>query len=213
MSADINPEVPEHSGDPGGESGWDRAKRRRRKRILEAARELLREDPDRGFTLPQLAERAGVAQATVFNLVGSRKAVWAAVTDDVLGGLDFAVQQTDPYQRARGIVDVVVDVIEEDPRVTRALILGWTDSGPALRSDPTHAFIRCFVEISDGATDKARHLGELMSTALIGGIHQWAAGAITTAQLRARLHLLIDALHAAATSDRNITEPGDDHGA
>lgn len=193
------------------ETGWDRGKRERRKRILRAARELVREDPA-GFTTQALASRAGVSPATVFNLVGTREEIWAALGDEVLGGMDFAAHRSAvPLDRARGIVDVVVDAIEEDPIVVRALILAWSESGTVIQQDPTYAFIRALEEAAEEserpAPALAARLGELLSTGLVGGVHQWAAGLVDAAQLRARLHLLVEVLHHAAVTSSTPIQP------
>lgn len=51
-------------------------KARRRMRILEATRELLRHGPDSVISAERIAERAEVAPATVYNLIGPRDKIW-----------------------------------------------------------------------------------------------------------------------------------------
>jgi AcrR family transcriptional regulator len=187
---------------PGGdapvpdENGWDRGKRQRRERILRAARDLLREHPERGFTVPLLAERARVSQATVFNLVGARDQIWAALAREALGELGSPTRAIDdPRTRVLEIVDTVVEAIANDPPVVRRLILDWTDSGRALELDPTGDLIRCFAQA--GAADSAAGLGELVAMGIVGGIHQWAASILDADELRRRFHQLVDVTFAS----------------
>src|SRR5271165_5207429 len=90
-----------HRLDAAAEGLRARGKRQRRQRILDAARELLHEDPDQGLTVPRIAERADVSPATVFNLVGPRERIWAALADHALGGVDYSsLPSEDPHERA-----------------------------------------------------------------------------------------------------------------
>ena len=47
----------------------------RRRNLALAAQALIRERGDAGFSMAQLAERAGVSPATPYNLVGSKAAL------------------------------------------------------------------------------------------------------------------------------------------
>ena len=47
----------------------------RRRAILEAARVMIRDDASHDFTMPSLAERAGVSLATPYNLFGSKSSI------------------------------------------------------------------------------------------------------------------------------------------
>ena len=59
--------------------GRERGKRRRTGEILTAARELLNELPAEEVTASRIAARAGVAPMTIFNLIGTRDDLWAAI--------------------------------------------------------------------------------------------------------------------------------------
>jgi len=54
----------------------------RRKRIVDAARDLIRETGDTGLSMRALAARANVSLATPYNLFGSKRAIVMAVLDD-----------------------------------------------------------------------------------------------------------------------------------
>jgi AcrR family transcriptional regulator len=61
----------------------EEAKEERRKRIIEAARALIRETGDAGLSMRALAVRAGVSLTTPYNLFGSKRAIVLAVLEDV----------------------------------------------------------------------------------------------------------------------------------
>ena len=62
-------------------SGHDAGKLKRRRAILDAAREIITTLGDAGLTMRALAARAGVSPATPYNLFGSKQAVLQAVYD------------------------------------------------------------------------------------------------------------------------------------
>lgn len=59
----------------------EEAKRRRRDEIVRAARALMRERGDTGFSMRALAAEAGVSIATPYNLFGSKQAIMFAVLE------------------------------------------------------------------------------------------------------------------------------------
>jgi AcrR family transcriptional regulator len=188
----------------------ERSKRRRVEAILTAARELLREQSGATLTVDRIAERAEVAPATVFNLVGTREQIWAALADRALGDLDLGSlgPADDPHQRARAIVASVMEVICADPLVFRALFSGWSRSGGALAHDPTNELVACLEEAAERgmiAPDlKLRRLGELVSSGMIGIMHQWAAGLMSDHGLRTRARDLVDVAFAAAGAEVSV---------
>jgi AcrR family transcriptional regulator len=188
----------------------ERSKKRRVEAILAAARELLREQSGSGpnLTVDRIAERAEVAPATVFNLVGTREQIWAALADQALGDLDLGSlgPADDPHQRARAVVDSVTRIMCADALVFRALFSGWTRSGLALAAhDPTNELVACLEDAAKRgmiAPDlKLRRLGELVSSGLIGIMHQWAAGLMSDHGLRTRARDLVDVAFAAAGAE------------
>src|ERR1700731_1860069 len=96
----------------------ERGKQRRTDRILDAALQLLREDPEQNLTVDRIAERAEVAPMTIYNLVGARDQIWTALVDRALHGIDpNAITGPDPQERARRIVDAYVRVLRADAPV------------------------------------------------------------------------------------------------
>ncbi|MCW1383167.1 TetR/AcrR family transcriptional regulator [Novosphingobium sp. KCTC 2891] len=92
-------------------------KEERRHRIIQAAREMIRETGRTGLSMRALAERAGVSLATPYNLFGSRGAVVLAVLEDVR---DFQarfaqVRNGDPVDHILAVVDLAVEFYLGDP--------------------------------------------------------------------------------------------------
>ena len=183
----------------------ERGKQRRTKRILDAALQLLREDPEQNLTLERIAERAEVAPMTVYNLVGTRDQIWTKLVDRMLGGIDLrSITAPDPQERARRIVDAYVRVLRTDAPVFTALLSGWSASGRVLHDDPTRALIECLQEAADAGDlspgiDVRRH-GEVMAAGLLGTIHQWTAGVLSDRAFGARARAVVDIVFAAARS-------------
>ncbi len=181
----------------------ERGKRRRTERILDAALKLLSEAPDESLTVERIAARAEVSPMTVFNLVGNREQLWAAMADRALEGLDLAsITADDPRERARKIVDAVVRILRSDAAVFRELLAGWSHSGRVLAHDPTNALIRCLQDEADAGRIRAdvnlRRYGEVMAAGLVGTIHQWTAGLIGDRAFASRARAVVDIVFTAA---------------
>ena len=180
----------------------ERSKRQRRQRILEATRELLREDPDRSPSVDRIAARAEVAPATVFNLIGPREEIWAALANEALAELDVriaAFPELEPHERARRIVAASVDVCLADARVYRHVLAHWSSSARLLRREPTPGLVACLRDAGTGAIGPEA-LAEVVATACTGALHQWAGGLIGERRLRARCRLAVDVAFAAAVA-------------
>jgi AcrR family transcriptional regulator len=183
----------------------ERGKRRRTERILDAALELLREDPEGNLTVERIADRAEVSPMTVFNLVGNREQLWSAMADRALEGLDVqSITADNPQERARRIVDAVVRVLRSDAAVFRALLSGWSKGGHVLAHDPTNALIQCLQDAADAGHIRAdvnlRRHGEVMSAGLIGTIQQWTAGLLGDRAFGTRARAVVDVVFSAAQS-------------
>jgi AcrR family transcriptional regulator len=181
----------------------ERSKRRRTEQILEATRELLREDPGRSPSVERIAARAEVAPATVFNLVGPREQIWAALANEALAELDRRIAsfpELEPQERARRIVAASVDVCCADARVYRHVLAHWSSSARLLRREPTPGLVDCLRDAGAGGAIAPEDLAEVVSTACTGALHQWAGGLIGERRLRARCRLAVDVAFAAASA-------------
>jgi len=178
------------------------AKRERVERILTAARALLYEEPRERLTMPQIADRAGVSQMTIFNLIGARDDLWAALADDALADWQSHVAPIqDPQDRARTIVETVAQAVLDDAPVFRALISSWGDSGRVLQREPSRALLECLQQAVDehqiAPGIDLRRLASTIFSGLVGLVHQWAAALIDNQDLVSRAGDLVDVAFAA----------------
>lgn len=96
----------------------------RRRRLVKAASELIAERDDGGFSMPELAKRAGLSLATPYNLFGSKAAVLARVFERLVRGFhrDTAWMAGLPASaRILGVVDRLVTAYETQGRLFRNL--------------------------------------------------------------------------------------------
>jgi AcrR family transcriptional regulator len=95
----------------------------RRRRIIEAARSLIRETGNAGLSMRALAARAGVSLATPYNLFGSKRAIVLAVLDDVREFQErFAhLKSSDPIERIFAAVHLALEYYKDDPRFYKTL--------------------------------------------------------------------------------------------
>jgi AcrR family transcriptional regulator len=185
----------------------ERGKQRRVAQIIDAAEELLREQPERPLTVERIAARAEVSAPTLFNLIGPREMIWSAIADRALGELDLRSLDNiaDPQARARRIVGAVIAMMCEDAPVFRALLVNWKLSAQLVDNDPTRELLACLRDAQRSGVIRRgvnlRRSAELISAGLIGIAHQWGAGLIDDAALRARGRALVDMAFAAARAD------------
>jgi AcrR family transcriptional regulator len=96
------------------------AQERQRRRVLDVAGELLAEHGFDGVTMSDIAERAGVARATVFNYFGSKYALVEELTEEVL----------DTYRML--LDDALADEERSTPELIRSL---YEDMGKGIESE------------------------------------------------------------------------------
>lgn len=84
------------------------AREARRRNIVDAAHALIRETGGAGFSMLQLARRAGVSQATPYNLLGSKSEVLRRVVDDEFAS--FARRLSAESQR--GALDTLLRAVD-----------------------------------------------------------------------------------------------------
>jgi AcrR family transcriptional regulator len=110
-------------------------KAERRRRIIHAARDLIRETGNAGLSMRALAARAGVSLATPYNLFGSKRAIVLAVLDDWREFLDrFAhLRSTDPLERLFTAVDMAIEFYVTDPPFYKTLWAAMFDASDDVR--------------------------------------------------------------------------------
>lgn len=109
----------------------------RRQTLVDAACALIRENGDAGFSMAQLAERAGVSPATPYNLVGGKSELLHLVVlkefemfSVKLGGLPG----DDPLRRLLAAVDLVAEHYGEDPGFYRGLFYALGSAAAEIRN-------------------------------------------------------------------------------
>jgi len=109
----------------------------RRRRIIHAARDLIRETGNAGLSMRALAARAGVSLATPYNLFGSKRAIVLAVLDDVREFQDrFAhLRSSDPLERLFTAVDMAIEFYVSDPLFYRTLWAAVFDTSDDVRRE------------------------------------------------------------------------------
>jgi AcrR family transcriptional regulator len=112
-------------------------KAERRQRIIQAARQLIRETGNAGLSMRALAARAGVSLATPYNLFGSKRAIVLAVHQDVREFHQrFSVTRSaDPVERIFAAVDMSVDFYVGDPQFYKTLWAAVFDTTDEVRTE------------------------------------------------------------------------------
>lgn len=115
----------------------ERNKSQRRVAILDAARQLMHDSGNTGFSMRSLAEQAGVSLATPYNLFGSKQAILVALLNS-----DFEKFQESLSQLSAGSIDVMFEAVrlttenlKQDPSYYRGAMAEVTlDARPAVRN-------------------------------------------------------------------------------
>jgi len=100
--------------------GWERRQERTRRDVLDATGELIADGGVHGLTMRKLAERAGVAVATLYNQFGDRDGV---LVEFVSAGLDQLEVELDaqpdagPIDTTRALFDALDERFAEEPEV------------------------------------------------------------------------------------------------
>jgi AcrR family transcriptional regulator len=176
------------------------AKQDRRRRIVEAACDMLREAGVDAVSGKLIAERAGVSLSTLYNLFGSKDAVLAAVFDEDLARYQALMRALPPQPaltRLFEAVDVAADLYRADPDFYRTIL--WrrpkqAGTAPDLLRQPRNQFWQDLVA-------QARQDGDLrpfadaptVSALLIrhfsAALADWIAGELTLDALQTEVKL------------------------
>ncbi len=169
-------------------------KAERRRRIIEAAAVLARECGLEAVSMTQIAERAEVVPATLYNLFSTKGAIFREVFDQDLEEYRRQVAEapaTDALDRVFVGVEVAAAFYRQSPTFYRALARGGgqkvEDMGPAI-SDPRIAFLQnqvadCLAEGLLAPDTDAQVLGVTLSQTMRGVFMEWAVGAIRADRL------------------------------
>ncbi|HEX4184149.1 MAG TPA: TetR/AcrR family transcriptional regulator [Caulobacteraceae bacterium] len=115
----------------------EEAKEERRRRIITAARDLIRETGDAGLSMRAIASRAQVSLSTPYNLFGSKRAILIAVLEDIREFHErfSRLRRTSAIERIFQALRLSIGFYVEDPDFYRTLWTGMFDlSGKEVRA-------------------------------------------------------------------------------
>jgi AcrR family transcriptional regulator len=103
-------------------------KSRRRRQILDAARELIEADGREALSMRRLAECAQLSTRTLYNLYGAKEDILYALMAESMLEVDVKLAKlslADPLERSRAMVAVAADQLCSRPKLNRALYRGF----------------------------------------------------------------------------------------
>jgi AcrR family transcriptional regulator len=177
-------------------SNREEAKHSRRRKIVRAARVLMQQTGDTGFSMRALAEQAGVSIATPYNLFGSKQAIMFAVLDADLEYYQkrlakVRVDELDVFFKA---VSLATTLYSTEPSFYRAVLFAvYNDGGREFKSmfgGPRHIMWKGFVQdaVKAGFLSEdvepdafAINLGRTFFSAIL----EWVSGELTLPELEA----------------------------
>jgi AcrR family transcriptional regulator len=179
-------------------SGHDIGKLRRRRAILDAARDIITTLGEAGLNMRAMAARAGVSPATPYNLFGSKQAVLQAVYDEDQQEFyrDFEAQASkEPLTRLFDMIDLSIAHWLRTPEFHKALIAilyrgGGSSAGhDASRPRLTFVYVQQLVADAVAAEVLRADTPVAIVTATLARIfraagQEWIDGALTLEQAR-----------------------------
>lgn len=195
----------------------ERNKALRVEAILDAAVKLLDEQPLDDVTTEQIAERAGVSPATVYNLVGTRDRLLHALLERVVQDLVeevalAAARDDDPIAVAHLIVDHSVAAFISHSGAYRQIVAAGRSIDrdvPEPSTDPSQLQVAALGQAQElgvlrGDIDPAG-LGRQIYISWIGAMEHWANGKLDDSGfgVAARHGLLVVLAAAAVEADRD----------
>ncbi len=170
----------------------ERAKDGRRRRIVQAAHDLLRREDIGSISGKTIAAHAGVSLSTVYNLFGSKDAVLEAVYADDLAAYEdkvAACASSDALERLFDAVEVAMDLYRSDADFYRAAMWRRAPGEPldaAMRQPRGHFWQGLIVCVqSEGFlrddTDSAA-IARMLVYQFSGALSDWVAGTLSLDQ-------------------------------
>jgi AcrR family transcriptional regulator len=176
---------------PPGMSRREAAKGARRARVVDAARQLLREGGVEALSVKAVAARAGVSLSTIYNLFASKDAILTGVYDQDLltfGALVSEARSADALERIFDALDIAAELYRADPAFYRAIMGRGAGGAPNAAREAWLEEPRMFwsgllaqaveEELLRPGLDLAV-LSVLMNQVLAGVVAHWISGQVT----------------------------------
>jgi len=175
----------------------EEAKEERRRRIITAARDLIRETGDTGLSMRAIAARAQVSLSTPYNLFGSKRAIVVAVLEDIREFHEhFAkLRSVNAVERLFQALSMSIRYYVEDPDFYRTLWTGLFDmSGKEVRAALARPERDAFwLALVNALAEDGVLLAEIDTVMLLRNLDltfaavmlNWVLGALTTEELQA----------------------------
>ena len=177
----------------------EESKAQRRRDIVAAARTLMQQTGQAGFSMRALSDEAGVSIATPYNLFGSKQAVMYAVLDADLEQYQTRLERlkTDELDAFFQSVSLASELYSAEPGFYRAVLFAvYNDGGTEFRamfSGPRHVMWRRMVNNAKaaGLLDESLEPNSFaitISQLLFAIIMEWVNGLLSLEELEARGH-------------------------
>jgi AcrR family transcriptional regulator len=171
-------------------TGWESRQQRTRSEILQAVGDIIDADGLDGLTMRKLAERAGVAVATLYNQFDDRNGVLVAFVSHGLDELELELDEqpaAEPIDGTRVLLGALDETISSNDKVWRPVLAALRSSPSSQRMGAVGDRIVGAIEVdlakakaegllfADVDTDRvARHL----FVQWMRGLERWAQGTI-----------------------------------
>lgn len=177
----------------------ENAKAMRRTRIVEAARALIGETGELGFSMRALAERSRVSLATPYNLFGSKNAIIVQLFNADLEDFEqrvAALPPSDPLDRLFEIVGLTRQAYEDDARFYRTIYASVYNTGGRTIEDAVSPPRTAFWQSAVDASARAGHFKPDTKLDLVGmavrqivraEILDWVHDTVTPELMEARI--------------------------
>ncbi|WP_435201254.1 TetR/AcrR family transcriptional regulator [Janibacter sp. GS2] len=152
-------EFAEDGSPDGRQARWDGHNEARRKRLLDAAIELLDErPPGTELRMAEIAERAGLRRPVIYRYFTDRQDLQAAIDQEIARRLVSLIMPIfDPH---KPVIDIIHDSI--------AVYVHWSEEHPGLRHVIDRGFQTAGGSVQKGVSDLALLVSQLVFTALQG---------------------------------------------
>jgi len=175
----------------------------RRRRLVATAQSLLRERYDAGFSMGELARRAGVSPATPYNLVGNKAEILRLVVEEEYRRFAAKLPKERPLGALRALldaIDVLVAHYDDDRNFCRTAyrVIRSSDlpdvTETVLQSGGTvlRGFVRAAVDAGElSATVAVETFADILMRAINSVTLAWLAGNWPRARLEREMSLSV----------------------